>query len=70
VGDGSNLDSLGEVIYDPYPTSGSAGFDLDAVGVSNGAPYPAGEYDPPGVPQDNDDSGFGNDTGCFIMTIQ
>ena len=33
VGDGSTLDSLGNPIYDPYPTAGSAGFDLDAVGV-------------------------------------
>lgn len=33
VGDGSCLDSTGRVIYDPYPTTGSAGFDLDAVGI-------------------------------------
>ncbi|RKX40916.1 MAG: hypothetical protein DRP64_11980, partial [Verrucomicrobia bacterium] len=33
VGDGSALDARGEVIYDPYPTTGSAGFDLDAIGV-------------------------------------
>ena len=35
VGDGSCTDSFGRVIYDPYPTEGSAGFDLDAVGVIN-----------------------------------
>lgn len=35
VGDGSQTDSFGNVIYDPYPTSGSAGFDLDAIGVIN-----------------------------------
>ncbi len=35
VGDGSALDSRGSIIYDPYPTVGSAGFDLDAVGVQN-----------------------------------
>jgi hypothetical protein len=69
VGDGSFVDSLEEVIYDPYPTAGSAGFDLDAVGVSNGAPYPAGEYIPPELPSENGDSGFGGDTGCFIITI-
>ena len=69
VGDRSYLDSFGEVIYDPYPTAGSAGFDLDAVGVSNGAPYPAGEYIPPSVPPENGDSGFGDDTGCFVITI-
>ncbi len=33
VGDGTSLDSAGHPIYDPYPTWGSAGFDLDAVGV-------------------------------------
>ena len=35
IGDGSQLDSLGDPIYDPYPTTGSAGFDLDAIGVIN-----------------------------------
>ncbi len=35
VGDGSCYDSLGRIIYDPYPTIGSAGFDLDAIGVMN-----------------------------------
>jgi hypothetical protein len=30
------------VIYDVYPTVGSAGFDLDAVGVLNAAPIPVG----------------------------
>lgn len=38
IGDGRNRDSFGHVIYDPYPTTGSAGFDLDAVGVINTAP--------------------------------
>ena len=33
IGDGSTLDSLGRPIFDPFPTDGSAGFDLDAVGV-------------------------------------
>ena len=35
VGDESCADTLGNVIYDPYPTVGSAGFDLDAIGVLN-----------------------------------
>ncbi len=35
VGDGSTLDSFGRPIYDPYPTTGSAGFDLDAIAVLN-----------------------------------
>ena len=33
IGDGGSVDSLGHTVYDPYPTSGSAGFDLDGVGV-------------------------------------
>ncbi len=35
VGDGGDLDTSGKPIYDPYPTIGSAGFDLDAIGVIN-----------------------------------
>jgi hypothetical protein len=33
LGDGSAKDSDGHAIYDPFPNSGSAGFDLNAVGV-------------------------------------
>ena len=33
VGDGSQRDSFGHPIHDPHPTTGSAGFDLDAVGA-------------------------------------
>ncbi|MBI9077364.1 MAG: hypothetical protein JEZ02_18290 [Desulfatibacillum sp.] len=32
VGDGTCLDTTGDPIYDPYPTTGSAGFDLEAAG--------------------------------------
>lgn len=40
-GDGTYLDTSGNVIYDPYPTTGSPGFDLDAVGVIHqGTPVP------------------------------
>jgi hypothetical protein len=35
VGNGSAFDSDGYVIYDAYPTIGSAGFDLEAVGILN-----------------------------------
>lgn len=35
VGDGSYTDSVGRIIYDPYPTTDSAGFDLEAIGVLN-----------------------------------
>lgn len=33
LGDGSSKDSGNRPIYDPYPTTGSPGFDLDAIGV-------------------------------------
>jgi hypothetical protein len=33
VGDGSARDAAGNVIYDPYPTHQTAGFDFDAVAV-------------------------------------
>jgi len=33
VGNGTEFDMYDHEIYDPYPTTGSAGFDLDAVGV-------------------------------------
>ena len=69
VGDGTYMDSLGNPVYDPYPTSGSAGFDLDAVGVSNGADYPEGEYVPPETPTESGDAGFGGGRGCFINTL-
>ncbi|WP_052573124.1 hypothetical protein [Haloferula sp. BvORR071] len=35
VGDGSAKDSSNRTILDPYPTTGSAGFDLEAIGVIN-----------------------------------
>jgi hypothetical protein len=33
LGDGGDVDSFGRAIYDPFPTVGSAGFDLDAIGA-------------------------------------
>jgi len=33
IGNGTFFDTSGDPIYDPYPTVGSAGFDLDAIGV-------------------------------------
>ena len=33
IGDGSQADTSGDPIYDPFPTTGSAGLDVDAVGV-------------------------------------
>ena len=70
VGDGTYLDSFKGAIYDLYPTFGSAGFDLDAVGVSNGAPYPAGDWVEPEPPPEDGEPGFGDVSGCFINTLQ
>lgn len=38
IGDGSETDGAGSPIYDPYPTSGTAGFDLDGVAYLGGGP--------------------------------
>mgnify|MGYP005990972383 CR=1 FL=1 len=38
AGDGSATDSSGDPIYDPYPTFGSAGFDLDAIAILDAPP--------------------------------
>ncbi|MBC2716283.1 MAG: PEP-CTERM sorting domain-containing protein [Desulfobacteraceae bacterium] len=72
IGDGSFFDSESNVIYDPYPTVNSAGFDLDAIGVSNGAPYPEGgitEGPSPLPPEQEGEAGFGGQSGCFINTM-
>ena len=69
VGDGTYLDTSGRFIYDLYPTFGSAGFDLDAVGVSNGAPYPEGDWVQPEYPAEDGEAGFGDAGGCFINTL-
>lgn len=42
VGDGTYFDTVGHVIYDPHKTTGSGGFDLDAVGVIHTVPEPSG----------------------------
>jgi hypothetical protein len=41
VGDATYLDTSGNPIYDLYPTTGSGGFDLDAVAVIHAVPEPA-----------------------------
>jgi hypothetical protein len=70
VGDGTNLDTSGDVIYDPYPTTGSAGFDLEAIGVSNGAAYPSGAYTPAADPGIDGGAGIGGGGGgCFIDAL-
>ncbi len=73
IGDGRETDTPGNPIYDPYPTHGGAGFDLDAVGVSNGAPYPEGaiivDEELPKPPDKEGEAGFDTHNGCFIQTI-
>ncbi len=41
---GTAFDAAGSIIYDPYATVGSAGFDLDAVGVLNESFVPYAEW--------------------------
>ncbi|RLB28266.1 MAG: PEP-CTERM sorting domain-containing protein [Deltaproteobacteria bacterium] len=69
IGDGTSLDASGDIVYDPYPTVNSAGFDLDAIGISNGAAYPEEEYTPPSVPPHEGEAGFGGQGGCFIISL-
>ena len=47
-GDGSCLDTEGKPIYDPYPCTGSAGVDLEAIGVLNQRTLQA-DYDGNGI---------------------
>ena len=59
VGDGTALDTSGDVIYDPSPTVGSAGFDLDGVGVLNAIEYSSDVVD-------FEDVGSGLDSQSFF----
>lgn len=61
IGDGTDRDTSGDIIYDPYPTTGSAGFDLDAIGVryeNTAIPGPNIAPDAPDLvsPADNEDN--------------
>lgn len=47
IGDGRATDSIGNPIYDPFPTVDSAGFDLEAVAVLN-----QGSASPPPPPEE------------------
>ncbi|MCP4756225.1 MAG: hypothetical protein GY866_35635, partial [Proteobacteria bacterium] len=55
AGDGTAFDTDGDVIYDPYPTIESAGFDLEAVGVRYEKKADNSAPDPPQLssPEDN-----------------
>ena len=72
IGDGRELDSNGNPIYDPYPTYASAGFDLDAIGVANGAPFPDGSNGTGGwsePPEREGKAGFDTHSGCFAGSL-
>jgi hypothetical protein len=58
IGNGNETDEDGRPIFDPYPTTGSAGFDLEAVGVLVSEPT---------IPWILVD-GSGAGSGCFIAT--
>lgn len=49
VGDGFSLDGEGRAIYDPYPTVGSGGFDLDGLAVLHERRTLAGDANEDGV---------------------
>ena len=49
IGNGSSLDTSQQAIYDPYPTSGSVGFDLDAIGVIHQLGGPSAAVPIPGI---------------------
>ena len=57
-GDGTVLDTSGDVIYDPYETFESAGFDLEAIGIL---------ISDPTIPWVYDDTAP-TSGGCFIAT--
>ncbi len=55
MGDGSELDSFGRPIYDPFPSYGSGGFDLAGVAVLNQAPAAPDAPSAPSVALDGTD---------------
>jgi len=60
IGDGAEYDMYGNEIFDPWPTTGSAGFDLDAVGVLTSDPTIPWVF--------SDGTGSTAEGGCFIAT--
>jgi len=68
-GDRSVKDSGGNPVYDPYPASQSAGFDLDGVCSLGGVEYEYVENPDNTNKKSASDSGFGDSGGCFISVI-
>ena len=62
-GNGSVTDSVGNVIYDPDPTEGSGGFDLDGIG----ARYPATELSIQSVPAGAQLQWYGLSNLCYTV---
>jgi len=74
VGDGNADDASGHVIYDPYPTTGSAGFDLDAVAAFYQIEVPpntfsnwAAELGLSGTPSDDTDGDGASDLEEYFL---
>ncbi|MEM9364816.1 MAG: DUF4465 domain-containing protein [Planctomycetota bacterium] len=63
VGDGNTLDSSGDPIFDPYPTTGSAGLDVDGVGVINSVLYASTLIDFESAASQIGGDGFANNAG-------
>lgn len=67
IGSGEEIDSRGNQIFDPYPTFGSGGFDLDGACSLDGLLLDSDKED---LIEEEDveysKEGFGNEGGCFI----
>ena len=71
-GDGSVIDSEGNKVYDPFPTYGSAGFDLDGICSLSGVVFtaePDDGDDGNDEPEEHPEAGFGSSGGCFISSF-
>ncbi len=70
-GDGSFKDSKGNPVYDPFPTRGSSGFDLDGICVLSGVVFGdlSDKEENNSSPKKETGPGFGNESGCFINSV-
>lgn len=69
IGSGEETDSRGNPIFDPYPTFGSGGFDLDGACSLDGLLISQDEEDSDEDGIEYSGEGFGNEGGCFITII-
>jgi hypothetical protein len=68
IGDGRVNDFNGNPVYDPYPTYGSAGFDLDGACSLDGLVLDGSKKTEQEI-LGYTGEGFGNEGGCFIGLI-